>query len=279
MKILIAGGTGFLGRRLIAALAADGHAAAALPRGSVDGVDGADVVVNLSGESIAAHRWSAAQKQRILDSRVDTTRHLVDAVRASSRPPRAFVSGSAVGYYGPRGDELVTESVEPGDDFLARVCVAWEHEASRASDITRVVRIRTGLVLARDGGALPKMLPPFRLGVGGPVGSGRQYWPWIHVSDWVALVRWAIQDDTVVGPVNATAPEPVTNRTFASALGRAMRRPALLPAPSVALRVLLGEMADALLLSGQRAIPHAALGRGFRFRYSSVDDALRALFA
>ncbi|HZT75730.1 MAG TPA: TIGR01777 family oxidoreductase [Vicinamibacterales bacterium] len=279
MRTIIAGGTGFLGRPLAAALAADGHEVVALPRGSTDGIDGADVVVNLSGEPIAGTRWSAAQKQRILDSRITTTRRIAEAIRAARRPPRVFVSGSGVGYYGPRGDEIVTEAEGPGGDFLAGVCVAWEAEAGRAADCTRVVRVRTGLVLERDGGALPQMLPPFWFGAGGPVGSGRQYWPWIHRADWIALVRWTIETDAVEGAINATAPAPATNRAFASALGRALHRPAFLPAPAMALRLMLGEMADALLLSGQRAVPEKAQRLGFTFRYPELDRALTALFA
>jgi uncharacterized protein (TIGR01777 family) len=278
MKIVIAGGTGFLGRPLATALAADGHAVARLPRGSVEGVDGADVVINLAGESIAGRRWSAAHKTRILDSRVTTTRRLADAIRSAARPPRVFVSGSAVGYYGPHANEILTESAAGGSDFLATVCVAWEAEAARAAERTRVVCVRTGLVLERDGGALPPMLPPFWVGAGGPVGSGQQYWPWIHRADWIALVRWAIDHASIEGPINATAPVPVTNRAFASALGHAIHRPAFMPTPAFALRLLLGEMADALLLSGQRAIPDKAQRSGFVFRYAQLDEALAAIF-
>jgi uncharacterized protein (TIGR01777 family) len=277
MQIVIAGGTGFLGRPLTAALTAEGHRVTALPRGSIDGVDGADVVVNLAGESIAGRRWSDDQKLKILDSRVSTTRRLVDAIVAAAHPPAVFVSGSAVGYYGPHGDEVVTESAPAGDDFLARVCAAWEAEAARAVAATRVVFVRTGLVLERDGGALPQMLPPFWFGAGGPVGSGRQYWPWIHRADWIAIVRWAIANN-VEGPVNATAPTPETNNAFASALGRALHRPAFMPAPAFALRLMLGEMADALLLSGQRAVPEKAERMGFAFRYARIDEALSAIF-
>ena len=217
MKIVIAGGTGFLGSPLTARLASEGHDVTILTRraGSAgtgartvawtpDGtpgqwaaeLDGADAVVNLAGESIAGKRWSVAQKQAILDSRVNATRSLVSAIVRASRPPAVFVSGSAVGYYGPRGDELVTEATPPGRDFLARVCVQWEDEANRAAGPqTRVVCVRTGLVLERDGGALPQMLPPFKFGAGGPVGSGRQYWPWIHRADWIDLVRWSIRTE------------------------------------------------------------------------------------
>jgi uncharacterized protein (TIGR01777 family) len=242
-------------------------------------IDGADAVVNLAGESIAAKRWTAAQKQRIRDSRVQATRSLAAAIRGCPNPPSVFVSGSAVGYYGPLADDVATEDTPPGSDFLARVCVAWEDEARRAATPrTRVTCIRTGLVLARDGGALPPMLPPFRFGVGGPVGSGRQYWPWIHRQDWVDVVRWAMRTPDSGAAINATAPNPVTNAEFARALGRAMHRPAFLPAPAFALRLLLGEMADALVLSGQRAVPRRAERGGFTFTYRTVDDALHAIF-
>jgi uncharacterized protein (TIGR01777 family) len=235
--------------------------------------------VNLAGESIAAKRWTAAQKQKILDTRVQATRSLVSAIRGATAPPPVLISGSAVGYYGPLGDEVVTEDTPPGSDFLARVCVTWEEEARRAATArTRVVCVRTGIVLEKDGGALPQMLPPFRFGVGGPVGSGRQYWPWIHRQDWIDLVRWAVQTPDVSGAVNATAPRPVTNADFARALGRAMHRPAFLPAPTFALRLMLGEMADALLLSGQRVVPRRAERDGFTFTYARVDDALQAIF-
>src|SRR5581483_424847 len=193
-------------------------------------------------------------------------------------PPPVFLSGSAVGYYGSRGDELLNEAASPGSDFLARVCVEWEREASAAAERTRVVALRTGLVLAKDGGALREMLLPFRLGIGGPVGSGRQYWPWIHRDDWVALVAWIIANTSVAGAVNMTAPAPVPNREFAAALGRAMHRPSFMPAPAFALQLLFGEMADALLLSGQRAVPDTAERGGFRFRYRLLDQALAAIF-
>ena len=216
----------------------------------------------------------------MLDSRVQATRSLATAIRRATTPPPVFVSGSAVGYYGPRGDEVVAEDAPAGSDFLAQVCVQWEAEAARAaSDRTRVVMIRTGLVLERDGGALPEMLPPFRFGAGGPVGSGRQYWPWIHRADWIALVRWVVQTPAASGPTNATGPQPVTNAEFARALGRAMHRPAFMPAPAFALRLLLGEMADALLLSGQRAVPAKAERLGFTFRHPTVDTALAAIFS
>jgi uncharacterized protein len=301
MKIVIAGGTGFLGRPLAAALAAEGHDIVILTRGSAasagsphtravpwnaDGgtgpwaaeIDGAGAVVNLAGEPIAGKRWTAEHKRRILDSRLRATRSLVAAITAARTPPPVFVSGSAVGYYGPRGDEKIAEETAPGTDFLAGVCVQWEAEATRANAATRLVSLRTGLALERDGGALPQMLPPFRFGAGGPVGSGRQYWPWIHRADWIALVQWAIRTPAAAGALNGTAPNPVTNAEFARALGRAMHRPALLPAPGFALKLLLGEMAESLLLSGQRAVPARAEHLGFTFRFPTVDDALSSLF-
>ena len=241
-------------------------------------LDGADAVINLAGESIAGRRWTASQKRRILDSRVLATRSLVAAVRAAKRPPAVFVSGSAVGYYGPLDDVVVTEERQAGADFLARCAWPGRRRPQRASGQSRVVCVRTGIVLERDGGALPKMLPPFWFGVGGPVGSGRQYWPWIHRRDWVDLVRFAIRTPNASGPLNATAPEPVTNTEFAAALGRALHRPAFLPTPGFALKLLLGEMADALLLSGQRAVPAQAERLGFRFAHRNVHSALDAIF-
>ena len=304
MRIVIAGGTGFLGRPLSAALGADGHDLVFLTRGNTepgtltpgarsvvwtpDGtagawareIDGAGAVINLAGESIAAKRWTARQKQRILDSRMGATRSLVTAILGAAWAPPVFVSGSAVGYYGALGDEIAAEERPAGSDFLAQVCVRWEDEAGRAAgDRTRVVCIRTGIVLETDGGALPQMLPPFRFGLGGPVGSGRQYWPWIHREDWIALVRWVIETPAAEGAVNATAPNPVTNADFARALGRALHRPAFMSAPGFALRLLLGEMADGLLLSGQRAMPSKARRLGFEFKYATVDEALRAIFS
>jgi uncharacterized protein (TIGR01777 family) len=301
MKIVVAGGTGFLGAPLVSLLARDGHDVVVLTRGSHHGggaktsqltwtpngesgawasaIDGAGAVVNLAGESIAGKRWSAAQKQRIRDSRLEATRSLTTAIREAKNPPPVFISGSAIGYYGPLGDQPVAEDAPAGSDFLAGVCVEWEREAARAADRTRVVCVRTGVVLEKDGGALPEMLPPFKFGVGGPVGSGRQYWAWIHRDDWLGLVRWAIATPPVTGALNATAPNPVTNAEFARALGRAMHRPAFMPAPAFALRLMLGEMADSLLLTGQRVIPAKATQSGFTFKYAQLDDALRAIFS
>jgi len=300
MKVVIAGGTGFLGRALTDALLADGHEVTILSRGAVPvppgavrvhwdtahagapwtgAIDAADVVVNLAGESIAAHRWSAAQKRRIEDSRVEATRRLASAIQESRTPPSVFVSASGVNFYGPCGSELVTEETGAGHDFLAGVCRRWEAQAVAASSPrTRVVCVRSSLVIDRDGGALPRMLLPFRLGVGGPVGTGRQYWAWIHRDDWVSLIRFVMATPAVAGPVNVTAPAPVTNAEFARELGRAMRRPSFMRAPGFALRMLLGEMADALLLTGQRAVPAKAARNGFEFKYPTLETALAATF-
>ena len=298
MKIALAGGSGFLGTALTQALTRDGHDVAVLTRQNPasmpaqprvthvswtpDGtsaawaaaLDGADAVVNLAGESIAARRWSERQKQEIRDSRLRATASLTAAIRQVARAPKVLVSGSAVGYYGDRGDETITESSGPGRDFLAGVADAWETAANQVAARTRVALVRTGIVLDRKGGALAKMLPPFQLFVGGPLGSGRQYMPWIHKEDWVRLVTFAMTHEGARGPLNATAPAPVTNAEFSKALGRALHRPSLLPAPAFALRLALGEMADALLLGGQRALPVRATDLGFSFRYSNIDDAL-----
>jgi uncharacterized protein (TIGR01777 family) len=304
MNIVIAGGTGFLGGALASALRHDGHeliiltrrpqppanAAATLryvhwtPDGTAGAwsaaLDGAYAAINLAGESIAGKRWSPAQKQKIRDSRVQATRSLVAAIGRCASPPAVLVSGSAVGYYGPLGDEVAGEDHPPGRDFLATVGVQWEAEAMRAAGAgLRVVCLRTGIVLERDGGALPKMLPPFWFGAGGPVGSGRQYWPWIHRQDWVDLVRFVLRTPAASGPLNATAPTPVRNVDFARTLGRVLRRPALLPTPGFALRLILGEMAEGLLLSGQRAVPIKAERLGHTFAFRELDAALRKIFA
>ena len=250
------------------------------PPGWWQALDGAGAVVNLAGESIAAGRWTPRQKERILQSRIRATRALVQGIAAVANKPAVLVSGSAVGYYGPRGDEELDEGAPPGDDFLARVCVAWEGEARRAAEEgVRVALVRTGLVLAARGGALPRLVLPFRLGAGGPLGSGRQWMPWIHLDDLVELFVFLIQGEGLEGPFNGTAPQPVTNRQFARTLGRVLGRPSWLPAPAAALRLALGEMADALLLSGQRAVPRRALEAGFRFRFPELEPALRDLLA
>jgi uncharacterized protein (TIGR01777 family) len=299
MRIVLAGASGFLGRALVRTLVGDGHELTLLtrrPQGGPGGlrqvtwqpdgtarawasvVDGAGAVVNLAGESIAEGRWTASRKAALIESRLLSTRSLVAAIEGARVRPPLLVSSSAVGYYGPHGDEMLTEAEGPGDDFLARLSAEWEHAAQAAeSGGTRVVLVRTGLVLERDGGALKAMLPPFRFGVGGPLGSGTQYWSWIHRADWVALVRFLLAHPTLQGSINATAPAPVTNGEFARTLARVLGRPCLFRAPAFALRLAMGEMADALLLNGQRVVPARAQEMEFRFAYETLEPALRAI--
>ena len=277
MRVVVAGGTGFLGTPLVERLRGDGHTVTVLARGS-DVLDGADAVINLAGASIAGGRWTATRKALIRDSRVRTTAALAAAILASRQPPIVFISGSAIGIYGSRGDEPLTEDAPPGSDFLASVAIAWEREALAAAPVTRVVLVRTGLALGQPGGALPQIALPFYFFAGGPMGSGRQYMSWIHRDDWVEMVRWALSNTAVNGPLNATAPNPVTNREFATTLGRVLHRPAFLPTPALALRLALGEMADALLLGGQRVLPAKAQALGFTFRYPLLEPALRSIF-
>lgn len=241
-------------------------------------LEGCDAVVHLAGESIASGRWSTSKKEAIRKSRVEGTRLLVDGLRGLQRRPRALVCASAVGAYGDRGDEILDEGSAPGDDFLARVVREWEAEAARAAEAgIRVVSLRLGVVLAKEGGALRKMLPPFRLGLGGRLGSGSQWMSWIHIEDLVGIIRFAVDRQDLSGPVNAVAPEPVTNAVFTAALARALRRPAFLPAPGFALKLAIGEMAQALLLSSQRVVPKRLLELGRAFRYPRVDAALAGI--
>lgn len=299
MKIVIAGGTGFLGSALASELDRAGHDIVVLTRsagsdvpgraravvwkadGSASGawvsaLDGADAVVNLTGEPLPAKRWNARQKQRLIDTRVLPTRSLVAAAAAVPSPPRALFNASGVGYY-PDSDRIVDESAAPGDGFLGRMGVEWEAEALKAETLgTRVVLLRSGVVLHPDGGAIPELVPPFRYGVGGPLGSGRQWWAWIHRDDWVRMVMWAIARDDLRGPINVCAPEPAMQKDIARAIGKALHRPSWMPAPSLALRVLLGEMAGDVLLASQRAVPRVALERGFTWTFPELDAAVSA---
>jgi uncharacterized protein len=299
MKILVIGATGLIGRSLCRALTGDGNIVSAVSRSSAKSpglavaevhqwdtqagplsqaaLDGVDAVVNLAGEPIDARRWSDHQKKLIRDSRVVTTRNLVEGMRSMDRKPAVFVGGSAVGFYGDRGDELLDESSSAGRGFMSEVCVEWEHEAARAAELgIRVVQIRTGVVLSTEGGALKKMIAPFKLGVGGPLGSGKQWFPWIHVTDIAGIFRHAIVTPTLAGPVNGVAPEPVTNADFTRELGRALGRPAFLPVPEVALRVLMGEMSS-VLFGSHRVAPKLALGSGYEFDYPTLSAALANL--
>jgi uncharacterized protein len=299
MKIVIAGGSGFLGRRLCAHLAAADHEVTVLGRGAAsvlpagvsqlrwapDGtvgdwagvIDGCDAVVNLAGTSIGDGRWTRARKAEILASRLAATNSLVAAIAAARHRPSVFVSASAQGFYGDRGDEELTEASPAGVGFVADVCRQWEAAALAAPSGVRVVLLRTGLVLAADGGALPRMVLPFRLFGGGPYGNGRQFVSWLHLADWVAMAAWAITTDAATGPLNASTPAPIRNREFCATLGRALGRPSWLPAPAFALRIALGEMADGLLLGSIRMIPRRALDLGFEFRHPELAPALQSI--
>lgn len=293
--IVIAGGTGLLGTALLEAFRLDGHRVVVLTRHPkhehevrwspgedhsswAPALNGAMAVINLAGTSIAGGRWTAARKASIHESRTKATSALVRAIAHVPQPPAAFISSSAVGYYGVRGGEPATETTPPGSDFLAKVCRDWEAIANQAASRTRVVLLRSGVVFAQEGGALPQLVLPFRLFAGGPVGTGRQFVSWIHLHDWVAMVKWALAETTIAGPLNVTAPTPVTNEEMSRTIGRVLGRPSWLKAPSFALRLVLGEMADALVLGGQRAIPDVARRNGFVFRYPTVESALKQIY-
>jgi uncharacterized protein (TIGR01777 family) len=295
MKILVSGSSGLVGSSLMSTASALRHETVRLvrkrgqpgavywdpDRGMIDleSIEGFDAVVHLAGESIAAHRWSANQKRKIRDSRVKGTSLLATTLGRLKRPPSVLVSASAIGYYGDRGEEVLQETSSPGSDFLADVCKQWEgatEPANRAG--VRVVNLRTGIVLARDGGALPKMAMPFKFGAGGKIGSGRQYMSWIDLDDEVHVILHCLQKPEVRGPVNAVAPSPVTNAEFTKILGRVLSRPTFFPLPAFVARSVLGEMADGLLLSSQRVQPSKLLSTDYKFRHSNLEEALRTIF-
>jgi len=293
MRTVIAGGSGFLGTALTAALRSAGHEVVILTRAPraahhvrwdpvdpdapwAETVRTADVVVNLAGESMTAGRWTPKRKTSLRQSRIIPTHALASVVAAATRPP-LFLSGSAVGVYGTDGRDLFNESSPPGGDFLAQLCVDWEAAALAAGAATRVVLLRTGVVLGRNGGALPQLVRPFRFFVGGPIGSGHQPVSWIHLDDWVGLVLFAIGNAGVIGPFNLTAPTPVRNAALAEAIGRALHRPSVIPAPAFLVRLALGEMADAAILRGQLVQPVKALAFEYLFAYPTVDEALSQL--
>jgi uncharacterized protein (TIGR01777 family) len=307
LKVLVAGATGLIGAALVRALIEGGarvhvlvrdteRAAERLPAGvtlfpwnAVAGpppaaaFDGVGAVVNLVGESISDGRWTAARRKQLHDSRIVATRALVNEMRGlgtkpDGRRPPVLVAASAVGYYGDRGDEILTEVSACGSGFLAELARDWEGESMRAAELgSRVVIVRNGAVLARQGGFLRKVLPVFRLGLGGRVGSGAQWFPWIHLDDTIALIRHAISEEKVSGVVNGVAPEPVTNRELTAALGEVLSRPTMLAAPAFALRLALGAMADELLLASQRVMPVRTLENGFTFRHPLLRGALKTL--
>ena len=296
MKALITGGTGFIGQSLVREIeqpvvlsrnpessrklvggvpAYPWQPQAGAPR--VEVFDGVEAVFHLAGERVGKGRWTKAKKDVIYRSRIEGTRNLVEALRSLSARPRVLVVASAVGFYGSRGDEKLDEESGAGEGFLAEVCKDWEKEALAASELgVRVVNIRIGLVLGRDGGAMSRILPLFRKGLGGRLGKGNQWWPWIHIEDVVGIMLHAARHDELTGPVNAVSPNPVTNRQFTRALARALKRPAFFPGPAFALKIALGEFASVLLAS-QRVSPCRALETGYAFRHTELDPALRSI--
>lgn len=298
MKIIVSGGTGFIGRALVQRLTSEGHKIIIFTRSEQNPnlnsdrmtrwdaktmgpwakeLEGADAVIHLAGESIVAKRWSPEQKIKIKNSRIHSTRILIEAIERCSVRPRVLINASAVGYYGNVREGSVTEDAPKGKGFLADVCEVWENEARQAEVLgVRTVYIRTGVVLEKDGGALSKMLPPFILYIGGPLGSGKQWFPWIHRDDVIEILIFIINHAAISGPVNVVAPHPVRMRKFCKTLGKALKRPSWAPVPAFVLRTLLGEMSE-MLLEGQRAIPEKLLKAGYPFRYPKLDEALDAI--
>jgi uncharacterized protein (TIGR01777 family) len=299
MRVVITGGSGLIGEALARELAGAGHDVVVLTRNPAkvklpagvrasqwDGktsagwgslLDGDTAIVHLAGESIAAGRWTADKKRRIRDSRVGSGAAVLQAIREAAVRPKALLQGSAVGYYGPHGDEVIREDAAPGNDFLADICKEWEASTAEVESLgVRRAVLRTGVVLAREGGALPKMALPFKMMAGGPLGDGRQWFPWIHLADEVGAVRFLLEREDAHGPFNLTAPNPVTNRELTRILAQVLHRPGFLPAPGFALRLALGEMAD-MLLNGQRVVPSRLLDLGYTFRYPEAAAALRSL--
>ena len=298
MKILVSGSHGLVGKALIKSLTNDGHEIVRLVRhersfgtleiewhpdqGRIDAqhLEGLDAVVHLAGESIAAGRWTGDRKREILESRTKGTSLLSESLARLSRPPSVFLSASAIGYYGDRDDELLTETSAPGKDFLADVCVAWEASAKPAVEKgIRTVFARFGIILDTNGGALSKMLTPFRMGIGGRVGDGKQWMSWIALEDVIAALKFLIADNSIHGPVNIVAPNPVTNATFTRSLGRTLSRPTFFPVPAFGARLAFGEMADALLLSSQKVEPAVLEDKGFMFKWPTLEPALKHILA
>ena len=295
MRILISGSHGLVGTALINSLEAEGHEIFRLVRRYPESeaeiewspdrysialarIEGFDAVVNLAGESIAEGRWTDEKKRRIRESRVKGTKLLGDALANLASPPKTFICASAIGYYGNRGDEILSETSAPGDDFLAQVCVEWEKATGLATEKgIRVVNARFGVILDANGGALKKMLPPFRMGVGGKIGSGKQWMSWIALADVVGALNFAVVTESLRGPINFVAPNPVTNAEFTRTLGKVLSRPTLFPIPAFAVRLLFGEMGEALLLGGQRVTPERLKSTGYQFQYSQLEPGLAAI--
>lgn len=297
MRLLLSGSHGLVGKALVTRLEAEGHEIFRLVRHApvseseiewspdrysiaLARLEGFAAVVHLAGESIAEGRWDEGKKKRIRESRVKGTKLLGDALANLSRPPKTLIAASAIGYYGNRGDEVLTETSAPGNDFLADVCVEWEKATQLATEkAIRVVNARFGIILSAEGGALAKMLTPFRMGVGGRIGTGKQWMSWIALDDVVEGLIYALTNESLRGPVNFVAPNPVTNAAFTKAMGSVLSRPTLFPVPAFAARIAFGEMADALLLSSQRVAPTRLKEADYRFSYSELEQALSALLA
>lgn len=293
MKILISGSSGLVGTALVFNLVADGHQIFRLVRTKQeegiywnpsepfhdrDSLEGLDAVIHLAGESIAEGRWNDEKKRKIRESRVDGTRHLTETLISLTTPPNRFICASASGYYGNRGSEILEEESPAGEGFLPEVCKEWEAATRPAEEKgIRVVNLRFGIILSQKGGALVKMLPPFKLGAGGKIGSGKQYWSWIDLDDVVGVIEHAVHHDDLRGPVNTSTPNPVTNSEFTSTLARVLKRPAIFPVPAFAARAAFGEMADALLLCSARMRPAKLISAGYTFAYPDLESSLRHL--
>jgi uncharacterized protein len=293
MKILISGSTGLVATHLMPRLLADGHEIVKLVRKSPKSVDeiqwdaatgfsdsevekleGIDAVVHLAGDNVASGSWTDAKKRSIRESRIVGTRVLVENLARMKNPPKVFVSASAIGFYGNRGDEILSDDSPKGTGFFPEVCEAWETEAKKAESFARVVCLRIGVILTKDGGALEKMLTPFKLGVGGVVGSGKQFMPWIAIDDIVGIFKFALENE-ISGSINTTAPNPVTNHDFTKALGNALNRPTFFPIPEFAIKLMFGEMGETLLLQGCRVVPKRIQELGYKFQFENIDDALK----
>lgn len=277
MKLLLSGSHGLIGSALSAELTSDGHEVIPLGRDFSVPIDfsGVHAVIHLAGESIADGRWNASKKKRIEESRVAGTTHLSEQIQNSPNKPDIFISSSAIGYYGDRGTETIDECCSAGSGFLSNVCVKWE-ASTKAAEISgvRTIKLRTGIVLSTEGGALQKMLPPFKLGGGGILGSGGQFMSWISIEDVVGIIRFLIKSEAISGPVNLVSPNPVTNREFTKTLGCVLRRPTFMPLPAFAAKMMFGEMAEALLLSSTRVIPGKLVDAGYRFKHADLRIAL-----
>jgi uncharacterized protein len=292
-SVLVSGASGPIGSALLSSLNAQGYKVTRLVRGAASGADqitwdpaqplspdsvsGFDAVIHLSGETIVG-RWTEAKKRRILDSRKQGTGHLAEALAKAARPPQVFISASAVGYYGDRGDEILREDSSSGQGFAAEICRAWETAAQPAAAAgIRTVQMRFGVVMSADGGALPKMLPPFRMGLGGRLGSGRQWWPWIGITDVVGAIEHALANSSLQGPVNTVSPNPVTNAEFTKTLATVLKRPAIFPMPAFAVQLIFGEMGKELFLASQRVEPARLVATGYRFKQPELKRALEEI--